>query len=56
MLRQQSQKLHFVGAAMLLFPQYNTTWLTAISSHCLAALTAKEACVQQSHVAKSLLP
>jgi len=28
---------------------------TAISSHCLAALPAKNACVQQSHAAKRLL-
>jgi len=45
MLRQKSQKLRFAGrypsSFMLLFTQYKTTWLTAISSHCLAALPAK---------------
>ena len=36
---------------ILLFSQYKTTWLTAINSHCLAALSA-----QMSHAAKRLLP
>jgi len=39
-LRQLPQKMRFVGSIasfslMLLFTQYETTWLTAISSHCL---------------------
>jgi len=32
---------------MLLFTLYKSTWLTAISSHCLAALSATDVCVQQ---------
>jgi len=37
------QKMHFVSSSArfslrLLFTQYKTVWLTAISSHCLAAL------------------
>ena len=39
-------------SALLLSTGYNTTWFTAISRHCLAALPAKDGCVQQSHVAK----
>jgi len=44
MLQQQSQKIRWRSYASfslrLLFTQYKTTWLTAISSHCLAALPA----------------
>jgi len=35
-------------SSMLLFTQDETTGLTAIRSHCLAALPAKDVCVQQS--------
>jgi len=35
---------------LLLFTQYKTTKLTAISSHYLAAFSAKNVCVQQSHM------
>jgi len=46
-----------MGLLMLLFTQYKTTWLTAISSHCLVALLAlRDVCVRQSHPAKHLLP
>jgi len=41
MLRQQSPKCASL-AAMLLFTSYKSTWLTAISSHCLAALPATD--------------
>ena len=41
---------------MLLSTQYKTTWLTAISNDCLAALLAINVCVGQSQVAKDLLP
>ena len=40
---------------ILLSTQHKTTWLTAISSHCLAALPSKNVCVQQTHAAKRLL-
>jgi len=30
------------------------TWVTAINNNCLAALPAKDVCVQQSHAAKHL--
>jgi len=36
-LGQQSPKHASVGT-MLVFTQYRNTWLTSISSHCLAAL------------------
>jgi len=49
-------KLRVVGAAILLFTQYETTWLTTISSHCLTTLLAKDVRVQQLHAAKRLLP
>ena len=39
-------------AARFLFTSYKNTWLTAVSSHCLAALRAT---VQKSHAAKCLL-
>jgi len=39
---------------MLLFTQYETTWLTAISSHCLAALPTNVSTFNS--VAKHLLP
>jgi len=55
MLQKQSQKCSSLPA-MLLFTQYETTWTTAISGHCLAALPAKDVCVQQSHAAKRPLP
>jgi len=60
MLRQQSQKYAISWqqcfcSFMLLSTQYKTTWLTAISSHCLAALPVKNICVQQMHAAKRLL-
>jgi len=48
MLPHQSQKCALL-AAMLLTP-YKTTWLTAVSTHCLAALHAIAVCVEQSHV------
>jgi len=38
MLRQQSQKSRFDGAAMLHFTYYKTTKLTAVINHCLAKL------------------
>jgi len=50
MLRQESQKLRFVGAAMLLLTQYKTAWLTVISGHCLAAKPVKDVCVQRTHL------
>jgi len=60
MLRQQSQKLRFVGALMLPFhASFHTvhnrnTRLTAVSSHCLVALPTKYVCFQESHAAKRL--
>jgi len=41
---------------ILVFTQYKTTWLTAISSHCLVALPAKDVYVQQSQAAKPVMP
>jgi len=38
-------------STMLLSTQYKTMYLTAISSHCLDALPAKDICFQQSHAA-----
>ena len=35
--------------AAVLLTQYKTTWLTTISSHCLAALPSTDVCVQQLH-------
>jgi len=60
MLRQQSQKYAIFWqqcfcSFMLLSTQYKTTWLPAISSHCLAVLPVKNICVQQMHAAKRLL-
>jgi len=48
-----TKKMAYVTATVtnivLLFTQYKTMGLTAISSHCLAALPAKDVCVQQAH-------
>ena len=38
---------------VLLFTQYKTTKLTAVSSHCVAAFSAKDVCVQQSHMCQN---
>jgi len=46
-LRQQFQKCASL-AARFLFTSYKNTWLTAISSHCLAALRATD--VFKSHM------
>jgi len=47
MLRQESENLRFGGSnasfwLLPLFTQYETSWLAAISSDCLAALPAKD--------------
>jgi len=61
MLRQQSKKLLFIGSnafysLIRLLTPYENWWLTAISSHCLAALPVTDVCVQQPHATKRLLP
>jgi len=35
--------------SFMLFAQYKTTNLTAVSNHCHAAFPAKDVCVKQSH-------
>jgi len=41
---------------MLLFTQYETTWLAAISSYCIAALPAKMSAFNSHMRQKHLLP
>jgi len=38
----------------LLFTPHKTTWLTAVSSHCLAALAAINVCIQHPHATNPL--
>jgi len=51
-----AQQCFFFIHASFHTAQYKTTKLTTISSHCLAAFSAKDVCVQQSHAAKRLRP
>jgi len=46
-----------IDSLWLLFTQYKATWLTAISGHCLAALSARISALtsRQQHAAKRLL-
>ena len=49
-----AQQLFFFIHASFHTAQYKTTKLTAITSHCLAAFSANDICVEQSHAAKRL--
>ena len=51
-----AQQCFFFIHASFHTAQYKTTKLTTISSHCLAAFSAKDVCVQQSHAAKRPRP
>jgi len=51
-----AQQCFFFIHACFHTAQYKTTKLITISSHCLAAFSAKDVCVQQSHAAKRLRP
>jgi len=41
---------------MLLFAKYKCAWLTAISMSLSRCINCPDACVQQSHATKRLLP
>jgi len=47
--RKQSQKLRFVGTAILLFTPYKTTWLTTQRS-LSRCITCQDVYVQHSHI------
>ena len=51
-----AQKCFFFIHASFHTAQYKTTKFTTISSHCLAAFSAKGDCIQQTHAAKRLRP